>query len=136
MIRSVLADAEVMAFAATTDLERATRFYRDTLGLTHVETTPFAAVFRGGGTMVRVTLVDEVRAAPYTVLGWIVGDIAAIMAGLEVEFTRYDGMDQDAAGVWTTPTGDRIAWFTDPDGNVLSLTEFALVQHIDWPSTS
>jgi catechol 2,3-dioxygenase-like lactoylglutathione lyase family enzyme len=121
----VLADAEVMAFAATTDLARATRFYRYVLGLAHVETTPFATVFRAGGTMLRVTLVDEVRAAPYTVLGWIVRDMAAAMAGLEVEFTRYEGMGQDAAGVWTTPNGDRIAWFTDPDGNVLSLTEFA-----------
>jgi catechol 2,3-dioxygenase-like lactoylglutathione lyase family enzyme len=120
----MLTDAEVMAFAATSDLERATRFYRDTLGLTHVETTPYAAVFRGGGTMVRVTLAEEVRPAPYTVLGWIVGDIATAMAGLDVEFTRYDGMGQDAAGVWTTPNGDRIAWFTDPDGNVLSLTQF------------
>ena len=64
----------------------------------------------------------------YTVLGWRVADIAATargLAGRGVAFLRYDGMDQDDNGVWTTPGGDRVAWFGDPDGNTLSLTEFA-----------
>ena len=80
------------------------------------------------GTMLRVTAVAEVARPGYTVLGWRVTDIGATIADLRsrgVVFARYDGMDQDDQGVWTTPNGDRIAWFTDPDGNVLSLTQFA-----------
>ena len=75
------------------------------------------------GTMLRVTAVSEVPHARHTVLGWRVTDIAETVARLEaagVDFARYDGMGQDDHGVWTTPNGDRIAWFTDPDGNVLS----------------
>jgi predicted enzyme related to lactoylglutathione lyase len=84
-------------------------------------------VFDAHGTMLRVTAVAEVALPGYTVLGWRVDDIGTSVAELEsvgVPFTRYDGMEQDAQGIWTTPNGDRIAWFTDPDGNVLSLTEF------------
>jgi catechol 2,3-dioxygenase-like lactoylglutathione lyase family enzyme len=64
----------------------------------------------------------------FTIAGWRVGDIAATVRALEakgVRFTRYDGMDQDELGIWTAPGGDKVAWFTDPDGNTLSLTEFA-----------
>jgi hypothetical protein len=71
---------------------------------------------------------DLRRARPgYTVLGWRVADIAATargLAGRGVEFLRHDGMDQDENGAWTTPGGDKVAWFADPDGNVLSLTQF------------
>ena len=77
--------------------------------------------------MLRVTKVDELTAQPFTVFGWEVVDIHAVVAGLGtagISCVRYDGMDQDAAGVWTTPGGDRIAWFLDPDGNTLSLTQF------------
>jgi catechol 2,3-dioxygenase-like lactoylglutathione lyase family enzyme len=119
--------AELVGFVATTDLGRAEAFYRDVLGLRHVETGPYACVFDANGTMLRVTLVPERADAPYTVLGWRVGDIAATMADLAargVEFHRYDGMGQDERGVWTTPDGARIAWFADPDGNTLSLTQF------------
>jgi catechol 2,3-dioxygenase-like lactoylglutathione lyase family enzyme len=121
-----LGDAPLVAFAATTDLTRSHAFYADLLGLAHVETTPFANVYDAAGTMLRVTLVDRVAAAPYTVLGWTVPDIAAVMEELMargIVFERYDGVDQDPAGVWTAPSGARIAWFRDPDGNVLSLTQ-------------
>ena len=77
--------------------------------------------------MLRITAVAEVAHPGYTVLGWRVTDIRDTVASLEslgVVFARYDGMEQDDQGVWTTPNGDRIAWFSDPDGNVLSLTEF------------
>ena len=73
------------------------------------------------------TAVAEVAPPGYTVLGWRASDIAATVRGLTargVAFLRYDGMDQDEDGVWTTPAGDKIAWFADPDGNVLSLTQF------------
>jgi predicted enzyme related to lactoylglutathione lyase len=77
--------------------------------------------------MLRITAVPEVSRTGYTVLGWRVPDIAAAVRGLTargVVFLRYDGMDQDDIGVWTTPGGGKVAWFADPDGNILSLTQF------------
>jgi catechol 2,3-dioxygenase-like lactoylglutathione lyase family enzyme len=97
------------------------------LGLPVVEQNDFACVFDANGTMLRVTAVAEVSHAGYTVLGWRVTDIAAAVRGLTakgVVFNRFDGMDQDENGVWTTPGGEQVAWFADPDGNTLSLTQF------------
>jgi predicted enzyme related to lactoylglutathione lyase len=85
-------------------------------------------VYRIGATMLRVTKVNELRAQPFTVFGWQVPDMDAAVRELTdagVTFLSFDGLDQDARGIWTTPGGDRVAWFHDPDGNVLSLTEFA-----------
>ncbi len=124
----MLGTSEVIAFAAATNLDRAREFYQGTLGLALVEQNPFACVFDVRGTMLRVTAVGEVATPGYTVLGWRVDDIDEAVAGLSakgVAFARYAGMEQAGNGVWTTPSGDRIAWFTDPDGNTLSLTEFA-----------
>lgn len=75
--------------------------------------------------MLRLTAVADVAHPGYTTLGWHVTNISETVGGLEsrgVVFVRYEGMEQDGQGVWTTPSGDRIAWFTDPDGNVVSLT--------------
>jgi catechol 2,3-dioxygenase-like lactoylglutathione lyase family enzyme len=119
--------AHVIAFAAATDLDRARGFYERTLGPTVTERNDFACVLDAHGTMLRVTAVPRVSAAGYTVLGWRVADITATvreLAARGVEFRRYDGMDQDGDGIWTTPGGDQVAWFADPDGNVLSLTQF------------
>jgi catechol 2,3-dioxygenase-like lactoylglutathione lyase family enzyme len=121
-----LGDAPIVAFAPTTDLDRAREFYVGVLGLTLEETNPFACVVRGGGTMLRITKVDSFTPHPFTVLGWGVEDLDATMASLRaagVTFNRYEGMGQDDAGVWTAPSGARIAWFPDPDGNVLSLSQ-------------
>jgi len=118
----------VIAFAGSTDLSLALVFYEQTLGLRLIEQNDFACVFDANGTMLRVTAVAEVARAGYTVLGWRVSDIASTVRGLAakgVVFLRYDGMDQDESGVWTTPGGDKVAWFADPDGNVLSLTQFS-----------
>ncbi|SOD70919.1 predicted enzyme related to lactoylglutathione lyase [Jatrophihabitans sp. GAS493] len=126
----MLSTSEVIAFAASTNLDRAAAFYADVFGLRLVEQNQFACVFDANGTMLRITAVEEHIDVPYTVLGWRVADIAATLAGLRakgVTFKRYDGMAQDEDGVWTTPGGDRVAWFADPDGNTLSLTEFARV---------
>jgi len=123
----MLETSDIIAFAAATDLDRARQFYEQTLGLPVVELSDFACVLDAHGTMLRITAVPLVSPAEYTVLGWRVGDIAAVVAALAgrgVVFLRYDSMDQDALGVWTTPVGDRVAWFADPDGNVLSLTQF------------
>lgn len=119
--------SDVVAFAASTNLPRARVFYEEQLGLAVTDQNDFACVFDANGTMLRVTAVPKVSRGGYTVLGWRVADIAATVGGLAskgVVFQRYDGMDQDENGIWTTPGGDKVAWFTDPDGNILSLTEF------------
>ena len=125
----MLASALAIAFVPSTDLERSRGFYADTLGLALMEMTPFALVLRtGSGTMLRVTKVEQLQVQPFTVFGWAVQDVAATVADMArggIACVRYEGMDQDDAGVWMTPAGDRIAWFRDPDGNTLSLTQLA-----------
>jgi catechol 2,3-dioxygenase-like lactoylglutathione lyase family enzyme len=124
----VLASSEGVAFLPSTDLDRAEAFFQGRLDLALVSRSPFACVFRCGGSTLRVTRVDELRPQPFTVFGWAVSDLRASAAQLTargVELLRYDGLDQDATGVWTTPGGDLVAWFHDPDMNVLSLTELA-----------
>ena len=123
----MLQNARIMTFVGTRDAARARSFYRDTLGLTLVEENSFALVFDANGVMLRVTNVHELIPARYTVLGWEVPDIASSvrdLAAAGVVFSRFPGMTQDDDGVWTSPAGARIAWFSDPDGNVLSLTQF------------
>ena len=124
----MLDSSEVIAFASATDLARAREFYEHALGLRCVERSELACVFDANGTMLRITAVAEVAHPGDTVLGWRGTSIEATvraLTGKGVRFTRYDGMDQDADGVWTTPDGAKVAWFTDPDGNTLSLTQFA-----------
>jgi catechol 2,3-dioxygenase-like lactoylglutathione lyase family enzyme len=123
----MLESARAIAFVPATDLGRARDFYEGVLGLEVLDVSSFACVFRVGGATLRVAVVGELSPQPFTVFGWAVEAISETMAGLAargVEFLRYEGMDQDPAGVWVTPGGDRIAWFRDPDGNVLSLTQF------------
>jgi catechol 2,3-dioxygenase-like lactoylglutathione lyase family enzyme len=115
----------LVAFAATRDLARAQRFYTDQLGLMLVEANPGAVVLDSDGVQLRVTLVAEKAEAPYTVLGWDVDDLTAAVGALRargVTFNRYPGMDQDSDDAWTAPDGTKVAWFSDPDGNVLSLS--------------
>ena len=122
-----LSGAPVIAFVATADADRARTFYGDTLGLPLVEDAPFALVFAAGETMLRVQKVAGLTPQPFTALGWHVDDLAetvAALVGRGVVFQHFEGVQQDEAGIWTTPSGDRIAWFKDPDGNLLSLTEF------------
>jgi catechol 2,3-dioxygenase-like lactoylglutathione lyase family enzyme len=123
----MLTSNRIVAFAATRDPKRAKAFYSDTLGLKLVSEDPFALVFDVHGTMLRVTSVGEFTPHPFTVLGWETPDIASDIKNLVeagVKFERFPGMKQNDLGVWTAPSGGKIAWFKDPDGNTLSLTEF------------
>lgn len=123
----MLESSAIIAFAPSTDLARARGFYEHILGLRFVEQSDFACVFDANGTMLRLTAVSEVANPGYTVLGWRVADIEQAVHALTlngVTFTQYDGMDQDVNGIWTTPGGDKVAWFSDPDGNNVSLTQF------------
>jgi catechol 2,3-dioxygenase-like lactoylglutathione lyase family enzyme len=111
---------------ATADLPRALAFYRDVLGLTVLSTDPFGCFLEAGGTEVRLSVVAAVEPVPGTVLGWRVPDVGAAIAwladcGVTVELVA--GIGQDAHGIWTGPDGSRLAWFRDPDGNLLSLLE-------------
>jgi catechol 2,3-dioxygenase-like lactoylglutathione lyase family enzyme len=122
----MLNDATPVTFVATTRPEAARSFYAETLGLRLVSDDPFAVVFDLQGTPLRVEKVDAFEPQPFTVLGWKVREIAHTIAALVrrgVRFERYAALAQDADGVWTAPGGAKIAWFKDPDGNTLSLTE-------------
>lgn len=124
----MLADAPIMAFVSAVDLDRARAFYEEVLGLAVEEVNDFACVMRSGGTSLRVTRVESLAPQPFTVLGWEVDDIESTVDGMVTRgiiFERYDVMTQDERGIWTAPSGAKIAWFPDPDGNVLSLTQFA-----------
>jgi catechol 2,3-dioxygenase-like lactoylglutathione lyase family enzyme len=123
----MLQDQELMAFVATSHAAQSLEFYRDVLGLKLVADEPFAIVFESGKTMLRIQKAEGHQPLPYTALGWRVTDIAAKVAELSgrgVSFERFPGMDQDAQGIWAAPSGARVAWFKDPDNNVLSLTQF------------
>lgn len=118
--------ATVVGFVPTADVTHAREFYQQRVGLTLVVETPQFAVFETAGTELRVNLVEHHRPVPFTIAGWQVPDIAATVEALVhagVVFTRYDFMDQDELGIWTTPGGDQVAWFTDADENVLSLQQ-------------
>lgn len=126
----MLGAAELIAFVPTCDPARARAFYEDVLGLRFVSEDAFALVLDANGVTVRVANVSGVpdfRPAPFTILGWHVPDVGSSAARLRergVEFERFDGMGQDTDGIWTSPSGARIAWLKDPDGNTLSITEY------------
>jgi catechol 2,3-dioxygenase-like lactoylglutathione lyase family enzyme len=116
----------LVAFIAATESERSHAFYGGVLQLERIEATPFANVYDDHGTHLQVTIVPHIRPAPYTVLGWEVDDITSAVTALTgrgVRFNRYCALSQDDHAIWTAPEGARIAWFADPDGNILSLTE-------------
>ena len=124
----MLSSSKVMAFVATTNADKAREFYERTLELRLVEDDMFALVFDLNGIMLRIQKVGEVSAPQYTSLGWQVDDIASEVRRLTergVSFLRFDGMGgQDELGIWSSPSGAKVAWFKDPDGHTLSLTQF------------
>lgn len=126
----MLNKAEIMCFLTTTDAVRARDFYENVLGLKFLEDSPFAIVFVANGTMLRIQKTEKHTPLKTTSLGWKVDDIHREINALSakgVQFERYERLQQDDAGIWTTTDGARVAWFKDPDGNTLSLTE--------WPGT-
>jgi catechol 2,3-dioxygenase-like lactoylglutathione lyase family enzyme len=122
-----LSDLAPIAFVPTRDPARAEEFYQGVLGLRLVsEELPFALVFDLDGVMLRVTIVKELTPAAYTILGWRTEDISATVRALQqsgVVFARYPGMAQNELGIWTAPGGAQVAWFQDPDGNTLSVSQ-------------
>ena len=116
-----------VTFVNVTDRERAMGFYRDTLGLRLRSSDDFGDFLDLGGALLRMTVIPDHEAHGHPVLGWNVGDIRAAVEALRdrgVAFTIYEGMGQDELGIWTSPDGQaKVAFFADPDGNVLSLSQ-------------
>jgi predicted enzyme related to lactoylglutathione lyase len=125
----MLGSADLIAFVPTRNPAKARKFYEQTLGLEFISADSFALVFNAHGTTLRVANVSGVkdyRPAAFTIVGWQVTNARDSVGDLVkkgVKFERFPGMDQDAQGIWKSPSGARVAWFKDPDGNILSITE-------------
>jgi len=122
----MLSNTALIAFAATVDGAKARAFYEGVLGLRAVADDDFAVVLDANGTELRIQKVRTLTPQPHTQLGWSVPSISAVVGALRergVTFEVFPSLRQDADGVWTAPSGARIAWLKDPDGNLLSLTE-------------
>ena len=125
-VKTGLGSRKLVAFVATLDPVRAKDFYGRVLGLRLTIEDNFALVFDANGTTLRVSVVRELAPAGYTVLGWLVPDIRQTVRELterSVVFQRFDGLEQDELGIWSAPGGAKVAWFRDPDGNTLSVTQ-------------
>jgi len=122
----MLGSYDIAAFVPTRDSVKARAFYEGILGLRFVKDDGFALVLDANGIMLRVSKAPEFKPAPFTILGWKVSDIEKVVVGLQekgVQFERFSFFQQDKLGIWTAPTGDKVAWFKDPDGNILSVSE-------------
>lgn len=124
----MLGNYDLMAFVSTAEPAVGRAFYEGKLGLTVLQADNYGVVYEVNGRRLRMSFVKEVKAAPYSVLSWVVPDIHRVLEDLKsrgVVFEVYAGFGQDADGVWTAPDGTKVAWFLDPGGNGLSLTQFA-----------
>jgi predicted enzyme related to lactoylglutathione lyase len=121
----MMGNQQLVAFVPTKDQKQARSFYEGTLGLSFVSEDSFAVVLEANGTMVRVANVPDFKPAQFTILGWQVSDIEQVVTELQgkgIVFERYGFKDQDERGIWSAPSGSKVAWFKDPDGNVLSVS--------------
>ena len=124
---------KMIGFVMTSQPEKAKAFYGDVLGFRLMSDDNFALVFDANGTMIRVGKGQPFTPAQNTVLGWEVDDIRAAIGELAprgVHFEQFNlpFIKQDELGVWTPPNGDQVAWFKDPDGNVLSISQHQRVR--------
>jgi catechol 2,3-dioxygenase-like lactoylglutathione lyase family enzyme len=124
----MLGSTDIVAFVAITNAEKARAFYEGVLGLRFVRDDGFALVFDANGIIVRAAKMKEVTPLQFTVLGWQVSGIEGVVRELAkkgVHFEIFGFFKQDELGIWTAPTGDKVAWFRDPDGNILSVSQHA-----------
>jgi catechol 2,3-dioxygenase-like lactoylglutathione lyase family enzyme len=122
----MLGATNIIAFIPTRDPAKAREFYEGVLGLRFVKDDGFAMVLDANGIMVRVAKAPDFKPLPFTVLGWQVVGIEKVVAALQgrgVQFERFSFLEQDKLGIWTAPSGDKVAWFKDPDGNMLSVSQ-------------
>ena len=122
----MLSSSKLIGFVPTKDSQKARAFYEGKLGFQFVSDDQFALVMRVGETMIRIAKAQDFTPAPYTVMGWEVRDIETIVRWLTqrgVVFEKYPFVQDRELGIWTTPGGDKVAWFKDADGNVLSVSQ-------------
>jgi len=122
----MLGSCNVIAFVPTVHPDRARAFYEGLLGLRFVSKDHYAMMFEANGVRLRIALVQEFKPAPFTILGWLVSDIAVTVRELAMKgvvFQHYKVFKQDDLGICTFLSGEQVAWFKDPDGNTLSLTQ-------------
>jgi predicted enzyme related to lactoylglutathione lyase len=122
----MLGASKIVAFAATVDSARSRSFYERVLGLRFISEDESAVVYNVQGVELRIQKVRAFAPQPHTQLGWSVSSIEEVAETLQArgaEFERYSFLEQDSHGIWTAPSGARIAWLKDPDGNVLSVTQ-------------
>ena len=122
----MLAKSKLIGFVQTTDYEKARAFYEGKLGFEFVSLDQFALVMRAGAHMIRIVKMAKFVPAQGTILGWEVDDVPSMAAWLRdkgVVFEKYPFVEDKEHGIWTTPTGDKVAWFKDPEGNILSISQ-------------
>jgi catechol 2,3-dioxygenase-like lactoylglutathione lyase family enzyme len=124
--RKMLAASKIVGFVPTKDAVKARNFYEGKLGFQFISDDPFALVVQAGETRIRIAKVPDFTPAPFTVLGWEVSNIEEMAAWLQkqgVTFEKYPWVQDKESGIWAAPSGDKVAWFKDPDGNVLSISQ-------------
>ncbi|HEY1468445.1 MAG TPA: VOC family protein [Candidatus Acidoferrum sp.] len=122
----MLASAKLVGFVPTKDYEQARAFYEGKLGFEFVSLDQYAMVMRVGGHMIRIVKIANFTPLQGTILGWEVSDIhagATWLQGRGVPTEKYPFVQDRELGIWTTPNGDKVAWFKDPDGNILSISQ-------------
>lgn len=122
----MLASSKMIGFVLTKDYDKARAFHEGKLGFQFVSVDQYALVMRAGAHMIRIVKVKDFTPAPQTVLGWEVQNIEAVVTWLTergVAFEKYPFVQDRELGIWTVPTGDKVAWFKDPDGNILSVSQ-------------
>lgn len=121
----MLSNNRLKAFISTAMPDKAREFYTKKLGLKILSEDSYGIEFDANGTHLRISFVEKLTPQPFTILGWDTNDIVTTVKNLYkkgVTFERYNIIDQDESGIWTTPGGTRVAWFRDPDGNILSVS--------------
>ena len=122
----MLASGKMVGFLFTKYYDQSRAFFEDKLGFQFASVDQYGLVMRAGGTPIRISRIPNFTPAQGTVLGWEVQNIEAVVTWLKdrgVTFEKYPFVQDRELGIWTTPTGDKVAWFKDPDGNVLSVSQ-------------
>jgi catechol 2,3-dioxygenase-like lactoylglutathione lyase family enzyme len=119
----MLGALNIIAFVPTRDTQQARAFYEGVLGLRFVKDDGFALVLDANGIMVRVAKVPQFTPAQFTILGWQVSEIENFVKALSKKGVRFERFGFLELGIWTAPSGDKVAWFKDPDGNTLSVSQ-------------
>ena len=124
----MLTTGKLLGILTTTDYAKARDFYENTLGFQFASLDQYALALRAGENMIRISKAETFKPAQGTVLGWEVDDVKATVLWLKnrnVNTEKYAFVADQESGIWCTPAGDQVAWFKDPDGNVLSVSHHA-----------